>query len=170
MPYHGSGRIYFHINRVADITLIGANDQVDANEFGASQEFDLDGDPRNSGTLSAELVSVTLVSRESGTGSVIKPAVDLVFFNSDPSLSAGTTSLSPAQLAAIIGVVSIGTSSFASTLSVAAIGSKAFALPMISDAEGKVWIAPINRSSTSYNDAAGDDELLEAKIQFRRDN
>jgi len=170
MAYRGAGRVYFHAAKYFDLTLIGVNDQIAQNEFGASQQIDVDGGESNEATLTAEIVGITLVSRESGSGVIIKAPIDFMMFNSDPSISAGDTSLNTAQLDALVSVINITTGDYASTLTNAAVGTKSLAHPFITDGTGKLWISPINRSATTYNSAVGDDEILSARVYIRRDN
>lgn len=167
---NGAGRVYFHRAGFADVTLIGPNDDVNTNEFGASQSVDIDTEEGTSGTLTGEIVGARWVSRESGTGSIFKAAFDLVVFSADPSLSAGTTTLTAAKLDSIVTIAAFTTGDYIGTLSAGAVGYKALAHPFITNGSGKVWIAPINRSSFNFNSAAADNEILKARLYFRRDN
>lgn len=157
------------IRKLGLISLIGVDDQVDQNDYGASVEIDLVSysGARVSAPISGEILQFTLISYESGTGAVQTPAGTLYLFSADPTISAGDTAMTAAERQTVIAAVEVEASDWKSDANgaTATICNK----PVAFQALSSLYAAWFHESATSYNDAAGDDEALAVSLWIRRD-
>lgn len=146
----------------SEVTLIGDDDQVDQNDYGPSVAIDL------SAPHSGEILSILLISDETGTGALLEQDGELLFFDADPSITNGATTLTTAATAAIIGRVSVAAADWLATSASESIAF--YNLQPIVFPEIKTLYAVFkNTGATSYNSAAGDQESLRLKIGLRFD-
>jgi hypothetical protein len=146
-------------------TLIGQNDQVDTNDYSASLAVELSPSPT---TASGEVLAVTLISTEIGTGAVLQPTGTLLFFDADPAVTAGDTALTAAKWATLIGAVSFAATDWLSVDTAGAIAFKQVAIPF--HALRYLYLVWDHTLATSYNDNAADDEILQVNFWYRRDS
>jgi hypothetical protein len=149
--------------------LIGKDEQVDQNDYGASVAITLGTSDRTDEPVSGELLAFAFFSTEEGSGAVQTPDGYLVLMDADPAVSAGDTAITSAEHLTILGIVTVESGDF-----------------VLSDANGAtayIYDTPIpfhdlatlyavwfHSSATSYNDAAGDDERLRFNCWYRRDS
>jgi hypothetical protein len=143
------------IQEIGVTELVGADEQVDQNDYGASVEVAL-------GTrISGEFLHFTFYSRETGTGAVQTPAGSLFILDADPA----TTAAERLTVIAEIPVAAADWQADANGASVT-IADKPVAFHAV-DALYFLWF---HEDATSLNDGAGDDEILEVNAWYRRDS
>jgi hypothetical protein len=152
------------------ITLIGANNQVDQNEYGPSAAVDLVTacGARAGAPISGEILQVTLISTETGSGSVNAPNGVLFFLDADPAVAAGDTTMTAGERATVIAQVEVETTDWKSDAGGAS--ATIFTKPIALHALSSLYVVWFLEHATSYNDAAGDDEILQMNAWFRRDS
>jgi hypothetical protein len=152
------------------VTLIGINDQVDQNDYGPSVQLDLVTacGARVSFPISGEILQVTLISTESGSGAVNAPNGVLFFLDADPAIAAGDTTMTAAERATVIGQIEVETADWKSDANGAS--ATIYAKPVAFHALSSLYAVWLQEHATAYNDAAGDDELLRLNAWFRRDS
>lgn len=147
------------------ITLLGANDQLAAEDYTASQEIALDAN----GPASGEVLSVSLIASESGAGSVLASQGTLYLFDSDPAITLQDAALAGAGAghAKCIGYEDFVTADWKTDAS-GGIACKTVAIPF--GRARSLWAAFfLNAGETTINSAGGDDELLRLRLAIRRD-
>lgn len=144
------------------LSLVGADQQVDQNKYGASVEFSFGAEV--SGYLSLQ----ALVSAKEGTGAVQKPRGVVLVFDSDPSIAANDAALSIATHEKELGQWTCESSDWVNSDANAAGATPYLKDAIRIDGLSSVWIAWQHLSATSYNDAAGDDETLQARLVLDR--
>lgn len=153
-----------HVQESGLLSLVGADNQVDQNDFSLTADI-----PVGLSTVpcSGELLSLVLVSRETGTGAVQTPTGHVIFLDADPNTTAGDTALTAAEWATAIGQVEIESGDWISDANGAlAFKQIAIAFHKLSTLYA-VWL---HTDATSYNDGAGDDETLDLNVWFRKDS
>ncbi|NIQ98541.1 MAG: hypothetical protein GWN87_33690 [Desulfuromonadales bacterium] len=144
--------------------LVGADEQVDQNDFGGSVACTLgDGVRPNSG----EFLAFLFVTGETGSGAVQTPAGRLLLFDADPAISAGDTSITLAERKTLVGQVEITASDWISDANGAS--AYIYAQPLPFHNLQTVYAAWFHEDATSLNDGAGDDETLHFNAWYRRD-
>ena len=147
--------------------LIGINEAVGVNQFSATADLDL---TRTVGALSpavpGEIQSLLLVSSETGTGAVQEPTGWVFFFDADPNTTTGDAAITAAERATIIGQVEILAADWDSDATGAS-AYKAIAIPF--HAVDTLFVVFRNEGA-AINDAAGDDELIQINVWYRRDD
>lgn len=144
------------------VELIGVDEQVDQYEYSGSVALPL------GGTYSGEYLGCALLSAEDGTGQVLKPAGSLLFFEQNPSISAGDTAIAVASWEYYFAKVDISASDWISDTNG---GSAYFYTPVaFHEISTSVYLGWYQSDETSFNSAAGDDESLQIRCAFRRDS
>lgn len=145
--------------------LVGINEQVDQNDYGAEVEIAL-----STGAVSGEILSLTLISTEDKAegGTVQAPAGRVIFFDASPSVSAGDTAIAAASWPKVIGEIKVLASDWISDANGAIACIKDQPLPF--HALSSLFAVWLHEDATSLNDAAGDDEQLEFNFWYRRDS
>lgn len=143
------------------IELIGIDEAVDQNEYGASVAVTL------AATHSGELLKACLTSTEDGTGAVLTPTGTLLVLNADPSTAAGDASITAAERLDIIAQIQFSAASWQSDAN-GATNCKVLADSF--EANSTLVMLWFHEDATGYNSAAGDDEQLELLVQYRRDS
>lgn len=142
--------------------LIGTNEQVDQNEYGGSVAVAL------AGTYSGEILNVTLYTTESGSGAVLTPAGTLFVFDADPTITNGDAAMTAAERVTVIGQISVSAADWKSDANGASV--TVFDKPLSFHALGTLHFVWFHEDATSFNDAGGDDEVLQFNFHFRRDS
>jgi hypothetical protein len=152
--------------KTALITLVGADQQIDQNDYSDSVEIDLT--PAGRRPVSGEIGNVILVSRKTGSGSVMVPDCTIFFFDEDPDIDAGDTAATAAAMQKAIGYVEFENTHWKGDVS----GKIAFKEPaqaiMFSNVSS-LWAVLLNEDATAINSAAGDDEILELRLHYTVD-
>jgi len=146
------------------VELVGINDQVDQNDFGASVAVTLVPLVQASG----EIVQWGLFSTEDGTGAVQTPAGTLLVFSADPAITAGDTTITAAERLTLIGQIAVAAANWKADAN----GASVFVhdQPLIFPPLSTLYLAWLHEDATSFNDGAGDDEQLEVAFWYRRDS
>lgn len=147
--------------------LIGADEQVDQNDYSASVGVSVAPSGFNK-PVSGELLHVTLYSLESGSGAVQTPNGVLFVLDADPATSAGDTALTATERLTIIAQIEVETTDWKSDANGAS--ATIFTKPAAFHALETLYFVWLQEHATSFNDAAGDDEVLEFNAWFRRDS
>lgn len=141
--------------------LIGINEQVDQNEYCAEVEVTL------AGTYSGEILAISLYSSETGTGAVQTPAGVLYIFDATTGVAAGDTAITATDLEKAIGLVTVATTDWYGDSS-GKMAHKTVGIPF--HALASLFFVFQRTDAASFNDAAGDDELLKVNFWYRRDS
>jgi hypothetical protein len=142
--------------------LIGINEQVDTDEYGASVGVGL------GGTYSGEILSITLYTTEDGTGQILTPAGLLMILDADPATTAGDSDLTAAERVTVIGQVVVEAANWRADANGASVF--VFNQPVPFHALATLYFVWFHEDATSFNDAGGDDEQLQMDFWFRRDS
>lgn len=155
-------RLAYNLQEIGLTELIGINERVDQNKFSDEVGVTL---PE---TLSGEILMVTLVTTESGSGQVLVPSGKLNIFDADPVVTLNDAALTTAARRALIGTISVETTDWSSDANGASANLKVQPIPF--HALSALYFVFRLTSATSFNDAAGDDEQLEFNAWYRRDS
>jgi hypothetical protein len=141
------------------VEIIADDEQIDQDDYGKSVQIDF------GSTMDGYL---TLASLVSVGGDVLTPDGVLLVFDTDPTITAGDTSIAAAERETLIGQWSVYSSDWTS-----ADANAASTCPWPNDAlrvEGlsSVYVAWHHLSATSYNSAVGDDETLSVRLVLDR--
>lgn len=142
--------------------LIGTDEQVDQNDYGGSVGVAL------AERASGEILSFTFYSRMTGSGSVQTPAGTLLILDADPAVSAGDTSIAAAERQTVIGQVVVAAADWQADANGASACITGTPIPF--HALETLYFVWFHEDATSYNDAGGDDEILEFNFWYRRDS
>jgi len=142
--------------------IIGADEQVDQNDYSASVGIAL------GGTYSGEILSIGLYTTEDNAGDIRTPDGVLYFLDADPATTAGDTSITAGERVTILGKVAVANGEWDS------------------DANGGFWYTCVDpipfhalsticvlfklTSATSFNDGGTDDERLKMNFWYRRES
>lgn len=142
--------------------LVGIDEQVDQNEYGASVGVAL------GGTYSGEILSFAFYATEDGSGAVQDSAGRLVILDADPATTAGDAALAAAEWPTVLGVVQVEASDWITDAN----GGVAYITdtPVAFHALATLYLVWLHEDATGLNDAAGDDEQLEVNFWYRRDS
>ena len=151
---------------LSTLELIGSTEEVNTNDW--SEEVTL---PLAPPDVSGEILGITLISRLSSatgsTGTIQVPDGKLFFFDADPGLSVGDTELASGIHDNILGFVDIIPADWYSD----AKGAAAYNIGPIPFFNLKnVFLAWFHEDAADFNDATGDEEILEAVIRYRTED
>jgi len=154
----------YQITETALAQIIAKDDQVDQNDYGASVAVTLGDGVR---PVSGEFLSFIFISREIGTGAVQEPAGVLLILDADPAVSAGDTAITMVERTTVLGHVPVAASDWKSDAN----GASQFVYnkPVPFHNLHTLYFVWFHEDATSYNDGAGDDEILEVRGWYRRD-
>ena len=144
--------------------LVGADEQVDQNDYGASVAITLGDGVR---PVSGELLSFMFYTHTTGTGAVLEPTGTLLLLDADPAAAAGDTALTSAENLTILGAVTLQAGDWTSDAN----GARACIVdtPIAFHNLQTLYAVWLHTLATSFNDAAGDDEILQLNAWYRRD-
>ena len=154
------------ITEVGITALIGINDT----EVSISGDYSNTADLSLGGTYSGEILSVLLVSSETGSGAVQTGKGIVFFFDADPNVAAGDTALAAAgaEHKTVLGMVAIEAADWDSDSNGGSV-FKTVALPF--HALATIYAVYRNTDASAvWNSAVGDDEMLDINVWFRRDS
>jgi hypothetical protein len=141
--------------------LVGKDEQVDQNEYGASVCVTL------GGTYSGEVIGVTLVGTELDSGAVPAPAGTLYLLDADPGTTAGDATISAAEHKTVMGQKAIAAADFVSDAN----GSHVhYTVAIPFHALSSLCLLYFHTDATSINDGGTDDEVYEMNLWIRRDS
>lgn len=152
------------IREVGLTQLIDKDDQVDQNDFSASIALavNIDNLP-----MSGELLSLVLVTTETGSGAIMKPAGTLVLLDANPAVAAGDTAMTAAEWKTAIGTVDVEAADWISDAN-GGLLFKQVAVPF--HELTTIYAVWLHTDATSINSAAGDDEYMHVNVWYRRDS
>jgi hypothetical protein len=142
--------------------LVAAGEQVDQNDYGASVGVALA--ERASGVI----LSFAFYTRTTGIGAVLTPAGSLYVLAADPALAAGDTSMSAAGRQTVVGQVPVAAGDWKSDTNGASVCITNTPIPF--HALDTLYFAWFHEDAAAFNDAGGDDEILEFDFWYRRDS
>jgi len=147
------------------LELIGVNEQVDQNEFGAAVSYDIPGLKAGSGYL----LAFTFISSEEGTGAILTPGGQLLVFDADPGHSAGDdgSGISAAEWQALICVIDVAAGEWTAEDNAAFVNVRDFE-PIRFHEVDTLYFVWRHKDATGFNDAAGDDETLKVNCWLQR--
>ena len=152
------------IREVELTELIDKDDQVDQNDFSASNALTVNIDDL---PMSGELLSLVLVTTELGSGAIMTPVGTLVLLDADPAVAAGDTAMTAAEWKTAIGFVEIAAADWISDAN-GGLVFKQIAVPFHELAT--IYAVWLHADATSINSAAGDDEEMHINVWYRRDS
>jgi len=154
----------YQIYEIGLTELIGKDEQVDQDDYGGSVAILLGDGVR---PASGEFLSFTLVTKETGTGSVLTPAGILLLFDADPAVTAGDTALTLGVMNYCIGRVDVKATDWHSDANGAVACKSSPPIPF--HTLTTIYAIWFHEDATSFNDAGGDDEYLSFNAWYRRD-
>ena len=147
--------------RTGVFELIGINERVDQNRY--SDEVAV----AFPAYLGYEITKICLYSTEDGTGAVQRPNGQLFILRADPAIAVNASTLGAGAVwPTVVGKVAIAVADWSATDTGGAVCEKVLADPLHVDAS-TLWFVFFNEAAGSFNDAAGDDEQLEADVWYR---
>jgi hypothetical protein len=155
------------IQETGVVELVGKDEQVDQNDYGGSVAVAL-GPTGYNKPISGEILHVTVFSRETGSGSVQTPDGQLIILDADPATTAGDTAITAAERLTVIGAIPVETTDWISDANGAS--ATIFTKPLAFHALHNLYFLWFHENATSFNDAAGDDEILEVNAWYRMDS
>lgn len=152
-------------NRLVDtglLTLVGKDEALTQNKFCNDVEFNL-----NATKMCGCIKHIVLYSTEIGSGSTVEPAGTLYILKAEPTITANSTDdLTASDWLNVLDFHSV----VAADWHALSTGGSVYVLDGLdipveaSDQYGRLWLAFFMSSNTPFNDAAGDDEILRARI------
>ena len=154
-------RYHAEIKESGVTELVGKNEEVNTNDYGASVALTIGSD-----AYSGELYEFVFIATEEGDGSVQDSAGWLLIFDADPATTAGDTSITAAERKTLVGQVEVAASDWITDAN----GGSAYVCDKIVSfhAVTSLYLVWFHTDSTDLNDAAGNDEVLEVNIKYRR--
>lgn len=154
----------YQIAEMGSTELIGADEQVDQNDYSASVAVTLGDGIR---PVSGEILSFMFYTVEEGTGAIQTPAGTLLLMDTDPATTAGDSALTAAEHRTILGRVTVAAGDWLSDAN----GGNAFIYnqPIPFHNLQTLYLVWFHEDATSLNDGAGDDEYLFCNAWYRRD-
>ena len=146
--------------------LIGKDDTaVTAQDYSATADITL-----TAAGITGEILSFLLVSSETSGGAILEPAGWVYIFDADPNTTSGDTSLAAAgaEHKTIVGMIRIDTDEWDADAAGGAV-YKQVAIPFHALTTLYVVFRP-DAGSTEINSAAGDDEMFDFNMWYRRDS
>jgi len=140
--------------------LIGINEQVDQDEYGASVGVVL-GD-----TYSGTIRGVAFYSTEDGTGAVQTPVGKLLVLDADPATAAGDAALDAAEWVTVLGWIVVTAADWIADANGGFVYYSDQPIPF--HALATLYFVWFHEDAVSFNDVAGDDEQLEFNAWFER--
>jgi hypothetical protein len=156
----------YGIQHIGVTELVGKNEQVDQNEFGAEVEVTLT--PTTGRPVSGEFLSFTLYATEEGSGAVQDSDGELLIFTATTGVTAGNdgSGISAAEWQTCIGRIKVSPSDW----TIEDAGGVAYICdkPIPFHDVQSLFFAWRHLDATSLNDAAGDDEVLDFDAWYVR--
>jgi|TARA_Y100000310_G_C20673169_1_gene811407 hypothetical protein len=154
---------------ILNTELVGINEaQVDQHELGSTKTLSV-ADVQVSG----EIIGVTLISSEDGTGAILKQAADIIISRSGVGFSAGDGIFTIAAANASDGFISVLAGDWMASMNgtdTAGMAHVVTAFPFRTDSSGNLYATFVNRGAVPINSDAGDDEQVEANFFIRLDD
>ena len=155
----------YQIAEIALTELVGVDEQCDQNDYGASLALTLGDGVR---PVSGEFLSFLFISTETGTGAIQIPLGTLLLLDADPAVAAGDTTITAAERATVIGHVKVLGADWKGDAN----GASAYIYnqPIAFHNLQTIYAVWFHEDATTFNSAAGDDEILQLRAWYRRDS
>jgi len=149
----------------AVLELIGKDEAVAQNTFGAAVSYTVPGTTPSSGFL----LAFTFISSEEGTGDILTPAGQLLVFDADPGHSAGDSGsgISTAEWQTLICKIDVSSGEWITEDNAAVVNVRDFQ-PIPFHRVSTLYFVWRHTSATGFNDAAGDDEVLDVNVWLHK--
>jgi len=147
------------------LELVGTDERVDQNEFGAAVSYDIPGPKAGSGILTA----FTFFATEEGTGALQDSAGQLLIFDADPGHSAGDdgSGITAAEWKTLIAAIDVAAGDWTTEDNALFCNKRDFE-PIRFHEVNTLYFVWRHTDATSLNDAAGDDESLSVNVWYQR--
>ena len=154
----------YEMAEIGATELVGADEQVDQNDYGASVAITLGDGVR---PVSGEILSFMFYTHTTGSGAVLEPTGTLLILDADPAASAGDTDLAAAENLTILGAVNVEAADWTADAN----GARACIVdtPIPFHNLQTLYAVWLHTLATSFNDAGGDDEIMSMNAWYRRD-
>ena len=136
--------------------LVGADEQVDQNDYGAHVTLNLKG--------SGEILSACFLSVG---GDILQVSGKLMIFNASVSVAAGDTSITTTERAELIGMIEVSSSGWQADANGASQSILVQPIPYDTNDLYLVWF---HESATSINSDGQDEEVLSVNLLYRLDH
>ena len=154
----------YEITEIGVTELVGADEQVDQNDYGGSVALTLGDGIR---PVSGEFLAFCFYTRETGTGAVLSPAGTLLLLDADPAVSAGDTAITAAERITVLAHVTVAASDWITDANGGSV--YIYNQPIPFHNLQTIYAVWFHEDATSFNDGAGDDETLDFNAWYRRD-
>lgn len=143
---------------VAVFEVVGINEQVDASEYADEVSFA----PVGTG----KIVKICVITSETGSGVILTPAVNIIFFDADPTITVGDASITAAEAATIVADLSFSAADYQTD------AAQGHNCQEVEESFHSITFATIflQAGEVSVNSAAGDDEIVQLHIWYRRNS
>ena len=148
------------------LELVGTNERVDQNEFGAAVSYDIPSSPT---AASGILTAFMLFATEEGTGALQNSAGQLLIFDADPGHSAGDdgSGISAAGWKTLIAAIVVSAADWTAEDNGAFCNKRNFKSIRFHEVN-TLYFVWRHTDATSLNDNAADDEVLEVNVWYQR--
>ena len=158
----------YRITETGLTELVGKDEKIDLNDYGASVSITLGDSVQASRLISGELLTFMLVSSVEGTGAVLQSNGWVLIFDADPAIAAGDTAITAVERQTLISQVQVSSTDWIADASGAS--HFIFNQPIAFHGLQTIYLAWFHKHATAINSAAGDDEVLDINIWYRRDS
>jgi hypothetical protein len=154
-------RYHAEIQESGVLELVGKNEEVNTDDYGASVALTI-----GTSACSGELYEFVFIATEEGDGAVQDSAGWLLIFDADPATTAGDTSITAAERKTLIGQVEVTADDWITDAN----GGSAYIYDQVVSfhAVTSLYLVWFHTDDTDLNDEAGNDEVLEVEIKYRR--
>lgn len=156
-------RVQDHIKELGPTELIGKDEQVDTNEFGAEVSIAIGASGQG---VSGEILNVLLIS--SG-GDKLAETGRLCFFESQPTVTIALGDMTLAQAKLLIGYVEVAAADWKSQGGTPTVKTAFFSPAIAFQSIESLWMAYLHTGATQWNSAGGDNEVLDVNVRYRVD-
>lgn len=156
-------RPQLHLKEFGVTELIGKDEQVAQNQFGAHVEISIGASGKN---VSGEILNVVIIS--SG-GDKIGEAGRLYFFDADPTITAGAGDMTLAEAKLLIGQIEIAASDWKNAGGTPTVKTVFKEVAIGFHAVPSIFAAYFHAGATQINSAGGDDEVFDFNVWYRTD-
>lgn len=152
------------------LSLLSASSEVEASEYGPSVAHTLASEDDGAPSLShsGEILGLTLISSESGTGAIQKPACKLFVLTANPATAAGDAALVIAEHRQVLAIVPIAAADWVEDAA-GAVVTKQVAIPFEAIAV-LAFVLKLDAGATTINSDPAEDELLQLVARYRLDS
>jgi len=138
-----------------------ANATIAQHQFTKSLSLSLASGVQKSGQI------LSVIGKTFSATSTLKPnAMDLVFFNANPSIAVAQVGLSTTNARRTVGIIQILVGDWIASFATSAISHTTAVMPFTTTPAGTLFLAGVNRSATAFNNAPADNDELLVSFHF----